>query len=155
MAPITVLLVFSFQLSAFSAEVVTSPEMIDNADALDGKPVRYRGEAVTAVLNRGEYSWINLNDGSNAIGVWCKSAALMPVEFVGDYKHKGDILEVEGIFNRACRAHGGELDIHAKTVNVLKRGFMMKEKMDRLRLDTAIGIFTIAILLVVLFRKRL
>jgi len=138
-----------------AAAAVSSKELIENAKALDGKTIRYRGEAVTAIMNRPEGSWINLNDGDNAIGVWCKSAMLDPVKFIGDYKSKGDILEVEGVFNRACPAHGGELDIHAIAVNVVKHGFMVKEKIDAIKLDIAIAVFLIAILLSALFKKRL
>ena len=129
--------------------------MIENAKALDGKTVQYRGEAVTAVLNRGEYSWVNLNDGDNAIGIWCKSASLASIKFIGDYKNRGDILEAKGVFHRACPAHNGELDIHADSIKIAKPGFPVSERMLRRKLNAAIAVFLLTILLAAAFRKRI
>jgi len=96
-----------------------------------------------------------LNDGDNAIGIWCKSASLASVKFIGDYKNKGDILEAEGVFHRACSAHNGELDIHADSVKIIKAGFPVSERMLRRKLNLAAAVFLLTILLVVIFRKRI
>ncbi len=103
----------------------------------------------------GEHSWINLNDGDNAIGVWCKSEFTDSVKFIGDYKNKGDILEVEGTFNRDCPLHGGELDIHANTVHIVKRGYPTKEITDEAKLNASMVIFLTVLLLALIFKRRL
>ncbi len=110
-----------FSIFAANCYAVTwsSNELIEKSKELNGRKLNYSGELVTAILDRGEYSWINLNDGSNAIGVWCKSGLLGGVNFAGDYKNRGDIIEVNGTFNRACSIHNGELDIHADTVKIV------------------------------------
>ena len=141
--------------SACYAETVSSKTLIENAKALDGKIVKYEGEAITTILNRKEYSWINLNDGENAIGIWCRHSQLDAVRFVGDYKNKGDTLEIEGRFNRACPLHGGELDIHAESVKIIKEGYAIEEKTDSKKLNLAIAVFSIVLLIAVIFRKRL
>ena len=115
----------------------------------------YRGELVTAILDRGEHSWVNLNDGANAIGVWCNSAMLKDVRFVGDYKSKGDILEVSGIFNRACDLHKGELDIHADSIRITKHGFPVRQRLDKIKTDLAATLFLLTIAVVALFRRRI
>jgi len=152
---IILLSTFSFQPSASPAESMSSNELIENAKALDGKTVVYKGELVTAVLRRGAHSWINMNDGNNAIGVWCASAALKDVKFMGDYKNRGDILEVEGRFNRACQVHKGELDIHAYSLKILKQGHQFKERLNTRKLALSTVLFFITILVVVLFKKRI
>lgn len=137
------------------AATYSSKALIENARLLDGKRVTYRGEAVTAVMKRGEYAWVNVNDGDNAIGVWCGHSMLAPLKFVGDYKHNGDILEVEGMFNRACPMHGGELDIHASKVKFLKAGFPAREKVDPGKAGLAGLLFLLTLAVTVAFRKRI
>ena len=136
------------------AVVWSSNELIEKAKELDGRTLNYRGELVTAILDRGEYSWINLNDGPNAIGVWCKSSLLGEVKFVGDYKNRGDTIEVNGTFNRACSVHNGELDIHADTVKIVKKGHSLIRAIDLKRINSAIALFAFTILTIIIFRKR-
>jgi len=137
------------------AVVWSSNELIEKAKELNGRKLNYRGELVTAILNRGEYSWINLNDGSNAIGVWSKSSLLSGVKFAGDYKNRGDMIEVNGTFNRACSIHNGELDIHAETIKIVKKGHRIIRGIDINRINSAIALFAFTILTAVIFRKRL
>ncbi len=137
------------------AVVWSSNELIEKAKELNGRKLNYRGELVTAILGRGEYSWINLNDGFNAIGVWCKSSLLGSVKFAGDYKNRGDIIEANGIFNRACSIHNGELDIHADAIKIVKKGYPIKRRMNMKRTSSAAALFMVTILTVIVFRKRL
>ena len=150
------LTVYGLQLTAY-AEPVSSTKLIEKAKELDGTKVMYRGEAVTAILNRGEYSWVNLNDDANAIGVWCENAKLDSVRFIGDYKHKGDILEIDGTFNRACPAHGGELDIHADAVRLVKTGSAVEEDREwmKAKLFAALSLFLLSIFIIIIFRRRI
>jgi hypothetical protein len=135
--------------------VWSSNELIEKSKELNGRKLNYRGELVTTSLNRGEYSWINLNDGFNAIGVWCKSSSLRDVKFAGDYKNKGDMIEVNGVFNRACSAHNGELDIHADTIKIVRYGHPVNRTIDTKRIESAIILFVVVFFAVIVFRKRL
>ncbi len=137
------------------AAVFSSTDLIEKAKQLDGKKVEYQGELVTAILNRGEHSWINLNDGVNAIGIWCKSSQLNKVRFTGDYKNKGDVIEVFGEFHRACPVHGGELDIHADNIKLVKAGYLIKETLDFKRIKSSVILLSLTILALIIFRKRL
>ena len=110
---------------------------------------------MTAILDRGEYSWINLNDGDNAIGIWCKSSMTAPVKFIGDYKNHGDVLEVEGVFHRACSEHGGELDIHAVRVSVVSPGYPTRERVNTGRINFSIALFICIALAAAVWRRRL
>lgn len=151
---IILLSAFSFRLSAFGAEFVSSKELIDNAALLDGKKITYKGEAVGAVITRGENYWINVNDTGNAIGVWCPGKLLEEPIVAGNYKHKGDILEITGIFNRTCPIHGGELDIHAQEIKIVKKGYLLEESLHKGRLTASLILFALAFFIVAIFRKR-
>jgi hypothetical protein len=141
--------------TAVFGAVYSSKALIDNAKVLDGKKVVYRGEAVTAIMKRGEYAWININDGDNAIGVWCKGYMLLPVQHLGGYKFRGDMLEVEGVFSRACPEHGGELDIHADKVKIISMGFAVNERASPPKLALTVLLLLATIAATVIFRKRI
>ncbi len=143
-----------FSLPCCEAYTVLSDELIEKANDLDGRMVVYRGEAVTAILGRGAHSWINVHDGDNAIGVWCRTELLREVAFVGDYKNRGDIIEVEGVFNRACKEHKGELDIHAYKVKVVERGFLTPEKIGDKILYLTLALFILTLFVVIRYRRR-
>lgn len=150
-----VILFLSVLVANCYAVTWSSNELIEKSKELNGRKLNYKGELVTAILDRGEYSWINLNDGSNAIGVWCKSSSLDGVKFAGDYKNHGDIIEVNGTFNRACSIHNGELDIHADTVRIVKEGHSFTRTIDLKKINFTIALFAFIILIVIIFRKRL
>lgn len=148
----SVLCLLSF---ATVADAVSSSELIEQADIFNGQTVRYSGEALGAVLERRDGAWINVSDGYNAIGIWCSKDMARSVSYLGDYRTSGDIVEVEGVFNRACPRHGGELDIHADSLKISRRGYIKRESLDMGRLNVSAGVFLAAILLIILFRKRL
>jgi len=148
-------LVFFFCAGACHAYTVSSNELIEKAKDLDGREVVYRGELVTDILKRGGHVWINLNDGDNAIGVWCRMEHTKTMTYAGDYQHRGDIVEVYGIFNRACGEHGGELDIHAYRVDVVRTGFYRWEKMDKGRAYAAIIFFLLTLFIMSRYRQRM
>ncbi len=135
-------------------EAASSKELIENAKNIDGKSIVYTGEAVTAIMDRGGNSWVNLNDGDNAIGIWCAHALTEPIKYVGDYKNKGDIVEVEGIFNRACPIHGGELDIHASSLKVIKMGYKVRKPFSRKMIGMSAVLFMLTLVAAVISRKR-
>lgn len=136
------------------AYTVSSNELIERAKDLDGRDVVYKGELVTSILKRGDHAWINLNDGDNAIGVWCREDLLNEIKFVGDYKHNGDVIKVAGVFNRACGKHGGSLDIHAYSVEVVKEGSQRREKYDKKVSYLAIAFFMLTAFIMVRYGRR-
>ncbi len=132
------------------AQVISSTELINNARDYDGKTVLYRGEVIGEVMARGEYAWVNLNDGENAVGIWVNKNLAKNISSVGGYRAKGDILEVEGEFHRACVAHGGDLDIHAESLRSVKGGNKSVEKYSSLKLKVSFILGAILLLLWIL-----
>lgn len=145
---------FAAKLGADMLEV-SSKRLIEHAKFYDGKTITYKGEAVTALMKRGDYGWVNVHDGENAIGVWAPVSLLDPIKYVGNYKARGDTIKVVGVFNRSCQEHGGDLDIHADSITIDKTGHALHETVDKQKLHIAFFLFLITIIIVVVFRKRI
>lgn len=124
-----VLSFFSFSVSS-SAQTLSSTELINDAKQYDGKLVVYTGEVIGDVMLRGEFAWVNINDGDNALGVWMDASLAREIKFTGNYKSRGDSLEISGIFHRICLEHGGDMDIHAKSLRKIASGRLVNEKLN-------------------------
>ncbi len=111
-------------LSAGEPAYVTTQELIDHADKFDGRKVFLKGEAIGDVLPRGQWSWVNIQDDSNVIGVLLPRGIAEQIVFNGDYNNRGDVLEASGIFFRADPLTAGELCVRAQGIKILKRGYM-------------------------------
>ena len=129
--PITiVLLLILGPRPLFASPRLSSSELIKNAQEYDGKLITYSGEAIGDVMRRGQFVWVNINDGQYAIGVWMGANLAKEIKFTGSYKSLGDTLEVTGVFHRACLEHGGDLDIHAQALRKTGSGRIAKDKLD-------------------------
>jgi hypothetical protein len=149
-------LAISFQLSAISlmllapascfAQSVSSVELIEKAKEYNNQIVEYEGEVVGDVMGRGNFAWVNVNDGKNAIGVFGKKELINNViQHKGSYNCKGDIIRVRGVFCRACPQHGGDLDIHLKEVVKVKNGYFIVHHASGSKAITAIGLSIVAL----------
>lgn len=116
-----VLFYLLFTITVYAKDIDSS-SLINNAKFYDGKEVSYTGEVIGNVMKRGNYAWINVFDGSNAIGIWIPYTESKKIETTGSYNYKGDTIKVSGIFNRACSEHGGEFDIHSNEIEIMKKG---------------------------------
>ncbi|MDP1853322.1 MAG: DNA-binding protein [Candidatus Omnitrophota bacterium] len=139
------------------AEPISSKELIENAKQYDGKVVEYEGEAVGEVMRRGDYGWVNVNDGENAIGVWAARDFLNMINFSGSYAATGDWLKVKGGFNRACLIHGGDLDIHAEEIVKIKSGELKERAWPKYKQNLVIylaGVLLCLWLILIMSRKK-
>ena len=112
------------------AQPVSSTQLINNAALYDAKVVSFEGEVIGDVMARGDFAWINVFDGQNAIGIWIASSLTREILYTGSYKAKGDWVEISGVFHRACPEHGGDLDIHAAALHKNNRGRLIKERFN-------------------------
>lgn len=112
-------------------QVVNSLDLLNNAKQYDGKTINYKGEVIGDVMIRGDYAWLNVNDGTIAIGVWVPKTMVQDIRYVGDYHKKGDIVEVSGTFHRSCSEHGGDLDIHAAEIKKVTSGSLVIQPISR------------------------
>jgi hypothetical protein len=140
------------------AAPVTSGELIEHPEAWDGETITFTGEAIGEGMVRGSEAWLHVNDDAYADGSIAAGAApagynsghavVAPPEIAevvrvfGDHRHRGDLIEVTGVFNAACSQHGGDMDVHAHAIRIVRPGAETRETLDRGRL-TALVLFTL------------
>lgn len=136
------------------AETVSSTDLINNARQYDGKTVIYEGEVIGEVMLRAQFAWVNINDGVNAIGIWADRELTREILSAGSYRNKGDRVMVTGVFNRSCRMHGGDLDIHAQQLRKTIPGKIVKERFNTNKRNLAVVLLGLLCLVLILCRLR-
>lgn len=94
------------------ADVVELNTLINESRLYDGQTVVVKGEALLEALERKNFAWVNINDGTNAMGVVMSYESIEKIKVYGDFKKKGDVIEIEATFHRSCIEHGGDMDLH-------------------------------------------
>ena len=136
-------------------DATDSNDLIDHAKDYDNQSVIFEGEVLGDILYRGEHAWLAVFDGSNTIGVYVTAEQAKQISVVGGYGKHGDTVRVEGVFHRACAEHGGDLDIHARSVAVLHTGERVPMPLSRLVTVLAIALpLPAAVLLLLVWKRR-
>ena len=139
---------------------VNSASLVENANLWNGRMITFKGEAIGECMVRGKMAWIHLNDDAYmeknieegaALGgynsghaVWVSAEMARKIRFFGDFKHDGDIVKVVGVFNAACREHGGDMDIHASSMEILRVGHPVPHIVNKHRALVAVLLFFFA-----------
>jgi len=134
----------SLWLSMTMLTVTPINDLINKSIQLDKNTVTIEAEVIGEVLERGDYAWINVNDKSNAIGVYLPIEMTKELTKFGDYNNIGDTVRVTGYFTRNCVEHGGELDIHATSITIIKKGTVTEHTLSKWKLSIALIFGTIA-----------
>ncbi|MHB1341301.1 MAG: hypothetical protein ACYCX5_06010 [Coriobacteriia bacterium] len=143
-----------------SPNTPSSSGLVEEPKKYDGTQVTFTGEAIAEAMVRGDHAWLHLNDDAyylknveegaelggynTGMPVWIPADEAAKVEFFGDYKHEGDVVTVKGVFNAACPEHGGDMDIHAKTLSITHPGRTAKDPVKPLKLVWAIALSALA-----------
>ena len=150
-------IVFGSIVHIADAQSISSTDLINKAKQYDGKVVYYQGEVIGDIMMRGQYAWININDGQNAIGIWVSKSLIKDIVYKGSYRFRGDEVRVTGIFHRSCPEHGGDLDIHAQSIRKVISGRQIFYNLDFNKIKKALillGILMLLSLWDLLVRKR-
>lgn len=102
--------------------LVRDRDLVERARELDGQWVAFQGEAIGDLMVRGDHAWLNVAGADYAIGVLMPAAEAQKVRILGNYRFTGDTVRVVGIFHRADLSQGGDLDIVASSLDVVKPG---------------------------------
>ena len=145
---ITLLLILASP-SAAAGEEVGSIQLIEQAKFYDTHEIVYSGEVVGDILSAGDHVWLNVSDGSSAIGVWATRELAEAVQVAGRYSQKGDVIRVAGRFSRACPEHGGDMDLHAQSIVLVKHGFPVGHAVPAWKVWLAVWITVPALLLLI------
>lgn len=154
---VNILFILFFIITPFFAagsQFVSVSELIEKINFYDGQTVIFRGEAIGDRMARNGV-WVNISDSPNsAIGVWLTPADAQKIITLGGYTAKGDIVEVSGVFHRACSAHLGEIDLHATTCRVIQRGTFIEHLVSATRIRTGVVFSFLAVVLMVIWRCK-
>ena len=120
---ILIFITMAIPMAGANAAEVTTTDLIEHASEWDGKTVTFTGELIGDVMLRGDHVWLNVLDDSNAIGIWAERSVLDSITSIGRYEQTGDTMQIKGVFHRACQEHGGDMDLHAEQIIVIKAGY--------------------------------
>ena len=152
---ILVLLLLAPAVALAEEDAVGSNDLIDHAKDYDNQTIVYEGEVLGDILHRGDHAWLAVSDGSNTIGVYVPAEQADQITVVGRYGKRGDTIRIEGVFHRACAEHGGDLDIHADSLQVIAVGAAVQMPVSRLLMILAIALpLPAAVLLLLVWKKR-
>jgi hypothetical protein len=151
---IIIFLSAAFIIHVKADDITDINDLIEHAKELDGSQVSIQGEAIGERMDRGNYSWVNINDGTNAIGIWLNKKDAEKILHYGNYKWKGDTVIITGTFNRACIEHNGEADIHGLTIEVVNEGYYTYEKPASSKIIMTGVLSVVALLLASFYIKR-
>lgn len=162
---VTALLVFA-AVPAFAADAPipknnpSSGQLVEKPKTYNGTTITFTGEAIGEVMVRGDYAWIHLNDDAyevlnveegaklggynSGMAVWVPTPLTKQIDTYGDYKHEGSIVQIEGTFNAACKEHGGDMDIHATSVRLIRPGHVVVDPIAPWKVLLAIGLVLLA-----------
>ena len=138
------LLVTPTPLAALEAPAPTDgAEITSMQSGLDEAMVSFEGEVVSELLSGDdEHVWVNVLSGGTAIGVWAPRDLADDIVIFGDWKHDGDRVRVTGVLNEGCDQHGGDLDVHASSIELLERGMERERPYELWKLGIgAAGLF--------------
>lgn len=151
---------------------VTSSELIDCPDLFDGRTVAYRGEVVGQVFPHGDGAVVTLNDDDYALGAGplpdsrialggnAGIAVILPgqvartIATVGDYDHRGSVVELHGRFESASEALGGEPAIVSTDAAVVDPGSRIEHGIEPRTVVSAVLAAAVAAALAVVRRRR-
>ena len=139
---------------------VASTALIENASAWDGRVISFAGEAVGEAMARGDHAWLHVNDDAYQVrslgggrplagynsgqAIWAPVELARRVRLFGDYRNAGDAVRVSGEFHAACREHGGDMDIHATALEVVREGHAVAQRLNSGRLGIGLALLTFA-----------
>lgn len=146
---------------------VTSSELYDCPTVWDGRPVRFTGEVVGGILQRGDEAWLQLNDdpyslppgplpyhrdfrgGNGGVGVLVPVRLIEPIRSVGGPRLHGDVVQVTGTFRRVDPPTREIAIVRADTLRVLRSGTPLRPSPapERVAVGTVLGLLAAALLL--------
>ena len=160
---IIMVIVFSPLFSQSEDRTISSSTLVEKANAWDGRTVSFMGEAIGETMRRGGMCWVHLNDDAymwknieegaklggynSGQAIWVRAELAAKIRFFGNFLYEGDVVKVDGIFNAACREHGGDMDIHAVRLEIVRVGHPVAHRINRQRLMQGVFMLFLAGLL--------
>ncbi len=147
----------------------SSSELVEAPKTYDATTVTFTGEVIGEAMARGEMAWLHVNDDpyyilnveegaqlggyNNGMPVWVDTRESEAITYFGDYRHEGDIVRVKGTFNSACPEHGGDMDIHATSLEIIEVGHDVVDEVTPVKVVWAVGLALLAAVLYLAERR--
>jgi hypothetical protein len=87
------------------------------------------------------------------VGIVVDAADADLIPTLGRYGVRGATVRVQGMLHRACSEHGGDLDVHAVTFEILDEGALLERPLHPGKLGLAVAALCVS--LVLFWRYRL
>ena len=153
---------------------VSSSELYDCPTVWDGRKVRFTGEVVGGVLQRGDRAWLQLNDdpyslapgplpyhrdfrgGNGGVGVLVPVELAERIRLVGGPRFHGDIVRVTGVFHRVDLETREVAIVRADALRVLRPGAPLRPVVEpeRVAVATVLGALAVSLLALQWRRSR-
>ncbi|MEK9149848.1 MAG: hypothetical protein AAB267_07375 [Candidatus Desantisbacteria bacterium] len=143
--------VFCILLFAGSGYGICLNDLLLEPKRYDGQKIEVSGEVIGFSIKKENGWFINVDIGGGVIGVFTKE--LPRIEHYGQYKEKGDVVRVKGVFYSTCQEHRGETDIHSQSIEVIARGETIPHPIKKANVISAILLSFLAIALVLLYKR--
>jgi len=143
-----------------SPNEASSGTLVESPKKFDGTSVTFEGEAIGEAMVRGDMAWIHVNDDAyylrnveegaalggynSGMAIWLPASEAEKIAHFGAYKYEGDVVRVEGVFNAACAEHGGDMDIHATSLEIVAAGRPAVDPISSVKLAWALGLALLA-----------
>jgi aspartyl/asparaginyl-tRNA synthetase len=125
-------------------------EVVDKPKIMDGAQVVLEGEIISEPIERKDGCWVNVTDGSIAIGIFFKDCRwTKDIKYWGQHLYKGDTVRIEGRVYKADIQTNGELDIQGTSLQVVQEGYPTAETVPFWKILTASVLAAIALFLVI------
>lgn len=151
---ILTIFIFADQPLADMAPALDGAGIIEQASVLDGQIICYQGEVIGDIMPRQDHYWINVLNNGTAIGIWITAEQRASIVLAGRYGIQGDEVKIIGRFNHACSEHGGDLDIHAYSIEIVSKGSYIPQELNITRLIIAAVFMTLAAGCLIMLIKR-
>lgn len=154
----------------------SSETLIEAPKSFDGQMIDFTGEAVgeRMIRNRGSKDagvWIHLNDdaymyraidaGASLSGynsgmpVWVTPVELTDaIQKFGGYNQNGDVVKISGVFHAACAQHGGDMDIHATSLQIVNSGLPITHPIPLWKIYVACAMAVLGLLMWALNKRK-
>lgn len=150
------LILLNITIASIAEEITDFNLLLNNAKTYEQKNITVRGEIIgNKILTADKQNcWVNITDGIMAIGIWLTTEQAAVLSCFGDYKHRGDIINVTGKFFSNCQEHNGEFDIHAQELVILEQGKTVEHNITRHKQYQAIMFSIAALVLFIIYMSK-
>lgn len=145
--------------SAAEPVEVSADEVLNCPESFDRRTVRYRGEAIGGLMQRGDGAWIQVNDDAYAVagplqthqdyrgenvglGVFLPAGLDHQIGTVGGPRTRGDLVEIVGVFRRVDPESHEVTVIRASSTRIVRPGAALADPPLRRR-QVAAGLLSL------------